>query len=234
MTEEKTQESFYERVIDVQSQLKAPKNSYNSFGKYKYRSAEAILLAVKPLLKENSLLLTLNDDVVPVGDRIYVKATATLCDMKEPSLKVSVTGYAREQTKKGGMDESQVTGSCSSYARKYALSGLFLIDDEASDPDAQEPSKTEKKQVKKEPEKQQAVQTAAPQPEQPKLINQRQANDLEVEVQRTNTNLSELLKYYNVSKATELTVLAWQDAMRKLKVKELRGQMNEAAAVGTN
>ena len=112
----------------IQSQLKAPKSQYNQFGKYKYRSCEDILEAVKPLLEAQKCTLTLTDDVVMVGDRIYVKATATITNVDGGS-RVSTTAFAREEAEKKGMDSSQVTGAASSYARKYALNGLFCIDD---------------------------------------------------------------------------------------------------------
>lgn len=110
----------------IQAELKAPKGKYNSFGKFKYRSCEDILEAVKPLLAKYQLILTLTDDVVEVGGRVYIKATATLSDGTNEK---SVTAFAREAEKKTGMDDSQITGTASSYARKYALNGLFLIDD---------------------------------------------------------------------------------------------------------
>ena len=110
----------------IQAELKAPKGQYNSFGKYAYRSAEDILEAVKPLLKKNKAELILSDEIVEVGGRIYVKATAMLNADGE---KAVVNAYAREPEQKKGMDESQITGTASSYARKYALNGLFLIDD---------------------------------------------------------------------------------------------------------
>lgn len=113
-------------LIEVQAALKAPKGQFNKFGGYKYRSCEDILEAVKPLLKENGLQLTLTDEPVEVGGRVYIKATAQVTDGKATA---SATGYAREPETKKGMDESQITGTASSYARKYALNGLFLIDD---------------------------------------------------------------------------------------------------------
>ena len=115
-----------EKLLDIQTELKAPKGQYNSFGKYKYRSCEDILEAVKPLLKKNKCMLTVGDEIVNIGDRYYIKATATISDGEGS---VSNTAYARETEKKSGMDESQITGTASSYARKYALNGLFLIDD---------------------------------------------------------------------------------------------------------
>ena len=122
------------KLSEIQQKIKAPKNLYNSFGKYNYRNAESILEAFKPFEKEYNVFLVIADDIVSVGDRIYVKATACLhdCDTEE---NVSVTAFAREASEKKGMDESQITGTASSYARKYALNGLFCIDD-ARDPDA--------------------------------------------------------------------------------------------------
>lgn len=120
--------NIYEKLANVQSSLKAPKGQYNSFGKYKYRSCEDIVESVKPLLKANGLLLTLSDELVNISDRFYVKATATVTDTTEGNT-VSVSAFAREEETKKGMDGSQVTGASSSYARKYALNGLFAIDD---------------------------------------------------------------------------------------------------------
>jgi hypothetical protein len=115
---------FYKQVARIQQNLNAPKNQYNSFGKYPYRNLEDILEGVKPLLGD--LVLTITDDVVSVGDRIYVKAVAELTDGEN---RIFNTGFARESLSKKGMDDSQVTGSTSSYARKYAVSGLLLCDD---------------------------------------------------------------------------------------------------------
>ena len=111
----------------IQSKLKAPKGNYNSFGKYKYRSAEDILEAVKPLLNEENCVLTLSDEIVQVGDRYYIKATCTL--VNSDGQIVETSAFARETETKTGMDASQITGTASSYARKYALNGLFCIDD---------------------------------------------------------------------------------------------------------
>lgn len=114
-------------LIQIQKKLNAPKGQYNSFGKYKYRSCEDILAAVKPLLAETETTLTLHDEMLLVGNRYYVKATATLTS--KDGLTVQTTAFAREEDAKKGMDASQVTGAASSYARKYALNGLFAIDD---------------------------------------------------------------------------------------------------------
>ena len=116
-------------LISIQSELKAPKSQYNKFGGYKYRKAEDILEAVKPLLAKQKCTLIITDDVVLIGNRIYVKATATIKNEKGEC--ETTTGWAREEETKKGMDGSQITGASSSYARKYALNGLFAIDDNA-------------------------------------------------------------------------------------------------------
>ena len=118
--------SLVEKIIKVQSTLKAPKNQRNNFGNYNYRSCEDILEAVKPLLAENGLILTISDEMVMLGNRFYVKAEATITDGEN---KITNSAYAREEETKKGMDASQITGAASSYARKYALNGLFCIDD---------------------------------------------------------------------------------------------------------
>lgn len=128
---------FIEKIVAIQSELKAPKGQYNSFGKYNYRSCEDILEGVKPLLAKHGLVLTIQDSIDLIGDRFYVKATATITDGKE---QLSTSAYARESLDKKGMDASQVTGATSSYARKYALNGLLAIDD-TKDADTMDNSK---------------------------------------------------------------------------------------------
>jgi len=128
---------FIEKIVAIQSELKAPKGQYNSFGKYNYRSCEDILEGVKPLLTKHGLVLTIQDSIDLIGDRFYVKATATITDGKE---QLSTEAYARESADKKGMDASQVTGATSSYARKYALNGLLAIDD-TKDADTMDNSK---------------------------------------------------------------------------------------------
>lgn len=125
------------KLLTIQSELKAPKNQRNNFGNYNYRSCEDILEAVKPLLKKYECQLTLSDELVMVGDRYYVKATACFTDGEKETI---ATAYAREAEIKKGMDDSQITGTASSYARKYALNGLFLIDD-TKDADTDEHAK---------------------------------------------------------------------------------------------
>jgi hypothetical protein len=147
-----------DKLVLIQRELKAPKSNFNSFGKYKYRSCEDILEAVKPLLAKHGCYLTLSDDIIMVGDRIYVKATATYREGKE---ELVVTAFAREEAEKKGMDASQVTGTASSYARKYALNGLFLIDD-TKDADTDEfHQETEQKK----PERKKAEKKEEPKPE---------------------------------------------------------------------
>lgn len=145
-----------EVLTKIQSELKAPKNQYNNFGKYKYRSTEDILEALKPLLIENKASLYLSDEPIIQGNRYYMKATATFSS-DEGS--VVATGYAREAENKKGMDDSQISGTASSYARKYALNGLFLIDD-AKDSDTNE---------------YQRVQNRAPRKQTPKPMTESQA-----------------------------------------------------------
>jgi len=123
MPEKKT---IQEKLLFLQAELKAPKQQFNAFGKYKYRSCEDILEAVKPLLKEVGVTLVLKDDIVLIGDRHYVKAVTQIDDGERA---ISASAFAREALTKKGMDEAQITGSASSYARKYALNGLFAIDD---------------------------------------------------------------------------------------------------------
>ena len=121
--------NIYEKLSDIQSKLKAPKSQYNSFGKYNYRNAEDILEAVKPLCKEYKAVLVVSDKINAIGTRHYVEATATLVDLEKPEDKISITSSAREDEDLKGMTNAQITGSTSSYARKYALNGLFDIDD---------------------------------------------------------------------------------------------------------
>ncbi len=132
---------IYSALMAVQRDLKAPKGQQNKFGNYKYRSAEDIIEAVKPLLNENGLILNMTDDVVMVGERIYIKATVSVIDVANGDT-VTTTALARESAVKKGMDDSQVTGTASSYARKYALNGLFAIDD-TKDADTNEYQQTQ-------------------------------------------------------------------------------------------
>lgn len=133
-------------LAKIQAELKAPKGQYNNFGKYNYRSCEDILEALKPLLQKHDCMVTLDDTVIPCGERVYIRAMATIRNSSGESL--NACGYAREPEDKKGMDVSQITGSCSSYARKYALNGLFAIDDN-KDADTIEPSNKLKEERRK-------------------------------------------------------------------------------------
>ena len=120
--------NVYEKLLNIQSKLAVPKDNVNEFGGYKYRSCEDILESLKPILAENKAAVTITDEMILIGERYYVKSTATFIDT-EKGEKIEVSAYAREDERKKGMDLSQLTGSTSSYARKYALNGLFAIDD---------------------------------------------------------------------------------------------------------
>lgn len=139
----KKSDSIYDRLRNIQQKLKAPKNQFNSFGNYNYRNCDDILEAVKPLLAETGTTLTIDDDILQLAGRFYVKATASL---SYNFASISVSAYAREPESKKGMDSAQITGATSSYARKYALNGLFAIDD-AKDADSMDNRETPKKQA---------------------------------------------------------------------------------------
>ena len=119
---------IYEKISNIQQELKVPKANYNKFGKYNYRNAEDILESLKPLLSSEGLTMTITDELTMIGDRYYIKATVTVIDTEEGDTH-EVNGYAREEENKKGMDSMQLTGATSSYARKYALNGMFAIDD---------------------------------------------------------------------------------------------------------
>nr|DAU13065.1 MAG TPA: ERF superfamily protein [Caudoviricetes sp.] len=205
--------AIYAALMAVQSELKAPKGQENTFGKYRYRSAEDILEAVKPLLKENGLYLRISDTVELIGDRYYVKATVTAVDIATGEAE-SATAYAREQTEKKGMDAAQVTGATSSYARKYALNALFGIDD-TKDADTDEYTRTgrsgaNQEQAKKQTQPPTQVQTAA--------VNDAHAamKELTAEMQRINATKEEVAgicrKLFGKASSRELTA----DQLRKL------------------
>ena len=171
-------------LIEIQSKLNAPKSRENKFGGYKYRSCEDILDAVKPLLKEQNSYLTITDEVVLIGDRFYVKATATIVT---PSGTLANTAFAREEETKKGMDAAQITGAASSYARKYALNGLFCIDDVA-DPDTQDNRKEEPKKAE------------------PNKITEDQLNQiLDLAINYDQATLDKVYQYAKVSKFEDLT-----------------------------
>ena len=191
---------FFQKLARVQSKLKAPKDLKNSFGGYNYRNVEAIYEAVKPLLLQEGLVLSITDEVIEISERIYIKATATVTDGFGS---LSATGYARETGMKKGMDEAQVTGSSSSYARKYALGGLFLIDDN-KDIDSMEPEK-EKSATDKKSEK--GVEKKSSEAEKPKksddeLANKATVDKMIAEFAKIGIKESEVFKYFGLTKAT--------------------------------
>ena len=144
--------SLEEKLIRIQRELHAPKSQKNNFAGYQYRSAEQIYEAVKPLLEKEGCLLVVSDELVLIGERYYVKATATISDGEES---ISTSAYAREQETQKGLSDPQITGGCASYSRKYCLCGMFLLDDNkeeiqpAIDPDRLPPEEKEKTQAKK-------------------------------------------------------------------------------------
>lgn len=182
-------------LIKIQAELKAHKSKTNSFGGYKYRSCEDILEAVKPLLKETECILTISDDIQLVGDRVYVKATATL---KTKDSAFTTSAYAREPLEKKGMDSSQITGMASSYARKYALNGLFAIDD-TQDADSMDNS------------------------EKPKVtttVSSETLSEIDVLIVSTGTDLSKVLDYFKVASLTQLTSEQANKLITQLKAKQ--------------
>lgn len=175
------------RLLEIQQQLKAPKNQFNDFWKYKYRSCEDILWALKPLLKEKNLVLLLDDDVISQWDRNYIQATAKLCDIENWKVIASTTALAREEESKKWMDASQITWSSSSYARKYALCWMFLIDDWI---DADSTNKWEVKEETKEKPR----------------FNEKELDNFTKKASEYKTFedwIKEIKKYYQISKAME-------------------------------
>ncbi len=177
-----------EKLLAIQCELVAPKNQYNAFGKYHYRSCEDILEAVKPLCKSYGAVLTVTDTVECCGDRVYIVATATLADA-ESDKSISVRAFAREAATKKGMDDAQVTGSTSSYARKYALNGLFCIDD-CKDPDVPQQGTQD---TQKEQARQQAAEKISP--DQVAILKENAENE----------RVKKALAYYKVSAIEDLT-----------------------------
>ena len=174
-----------EKLMRIQTQIKAPKNLYNSFGKYYYRNAESICESVKPYLEKENVSLILVDDMVAIGNRYYLKATARLLD-NENNESIEVSAFAREPEQKKGMDESQITGTASSYARKYALNGLFLLDDTK---DADEYHN----------------QTAYQQANDKTTVTSEQVGKLKLEMIRTGATEQYICEYYKLNKLIDMT-----------------------------
>lgn len=217
--------NIYQKLGHVQLNLKAPKSQYNKFGNFNYRNCEDIQEAAKPLMNDIGAVLIINDELVQIGDRFYIKATARFIDTDSGEV-IENTAYAREELEKKGMDASQVTGSTSSYARKYALNGLFCIDDtEDSDtpqaPDSQETAKNRRKAGKEEghkPQESGRPSQAALHPElAPEYINTQQINTLFMEVKRTGISEQMLLDAAHVDDLHKLTRPLYDGLMRRLK-----------------
>ena len=190
------------KLLMIQKDLKAPKGQYNSFGKYHYRSAEDILEAVKPLCGREDVVLTLSDSLINMGDRFYIQATATVTSGEES---ISVTAYAREEETKKGMDGSQITGTASSYARKYALNGLFLIDDtKDADTDA----------FKKQQDLAEEEQKAAEEME--KQISAKEAKDLKAFIETKGADEKVICDFYKVADVSALTKSQYGQVVRRL------------------
>ena len=221
---------IYEKLTLIQNELKAPKNQYNSFGKYKYRSCEDILEGLKPVLKKHKATLFISDSIEMVGDRIYVKAVATLLDCEKEGESITNTAYARESLDKRGMDDSQVTGATSSYARKYALNGLFLIDD-TKDADTDEyqnqqnkPSKKNTKSEKSEEQLNQEMVNSVDQTQVPNGsgVTPERLAKLQDEMKRTGISLATILttaKVKQIEDMNEETYLAIMHKLEKTKDK---------------
>lgn len=184
------------KLMNIQQELKAPKGQYNSFGKYAYRSCEDILEAVKPLLRKEKVVLTISDELQYIGNRYYIKATATLIDT-ESEATINNSAYAREEETKKGMDGSQITGASSSYARKYALNGLFGIDDN-KDSDTTNIQNKEEKEDKK------------ASPKQIELIQKYYQDE----------NLTKLLEINNLEKLEDMSINKASEILSKLFAKK--------------
>ena len=190
--------NVYEKLAEIQKELFVPKGQKNDFGKYNYRSCEDILKTVKPLCEKNKCVLRLVNSIICVGDRNYVEACAELRDL-ETGETVIATAQAREEAEKKGMDGSQITGSASSYARKYALAGLFCIDNE-KDSDA---TNTHGKEPKGEERK---YEISAP-----------EMGKMKLELLRTGYTEESVSKKYGVKDITELSHEQYEDFMKKIK-----------------
>ena len=188
-----------EKLMRIQTQIKAPKNLYNSFGKYNYRNAESICEAVKPFLEKENVSLILVDDMVAIGNRYYLKATARLFD-NENNESIEASAFAREPEQKKGMDESQITGTASSYARKYALNGLFLLDD-TKDADTDEYHNQTYQQAN----------------ENKTTVTSEQVGKLKLEMIRTGATEQYICEYYKLNKLIDMTQEQYVNAMGMFK-----------------
>jgi len=215
------------KLMHIQTELKAPKNLYNSFGKYKYRNLEGICESVKPLLAKYGLAMTMEDSVRLVGDRVYVRAYVLLMDIESKET-VDCTAYAREASTKKGMDDSQITGTASSYARKYALSGLFLLDDtKDADTDEYHTMTTRTKKATKakdpDPEPQDEIEKIKNQP-----IGKTKAVAFAKKLKAEGISAAFVCGLYSVAKLSEMTEEMLSNANERLK--EIKSKQEEEEA----
>lgn len=208
-----------EKLSLIQQKMKAPKNLYNKFGNYAYRNAEGILEAFKPFEAEHKVALTITDDMSVIGDRVYVKAIARLMDCESQETIVT-TAFAREASEKKGMDDAQITGAASSYARKYALNGLFLLDDtkdadtDESHEEEQNRNRTNAKNTStKKASGTKNTQTDVPNNESIGMLR----NQLVEECMRTGRGKLFLKKQYAVENPEDLSESQLEDAIAMLK-----------------
>ncbi|MFG6321993.1 MAG: ERF family protein [Lachnospiraceae bacterium] len=212
--------TVYEKLLFVQQNLKAPKNQYSVFGDYHYRSCEDIQEALKPLMREVKAVLLVHDDVVMVGDRFYVKATAVFQDAESPD-SISNTAFARETESRPKLDAAQITGSCSSYARKYALNGLFCIDD-AKDPDSMKNDQQDNKGSNRQQNNRESTKPAAALAGSTQnkgtgsgtvYVTQAHINTLRAEIARTGAHEKSVCERYKIKRLEELNMNQFKSAM---------------------
>ena len=201
-----------EKLMHIQEELKAPKNLKNTFGGYNYRSAENILEALKPLLVKYGATVTITDMIVQVGERTYVNSTATIYDM-DGDAKISVEAYAREAETKKGMDDAQVTGATSSYARKYALNGLFLLDD-TEDVDSEAYQAQAKQEPQKTTPKKAPAKKAEPKTEEVPPLTEEEL--LFLSQRYSGENLEKLLEYFKIDDISQIEPAAGRALIKKI------------------
>lgn len=213
------------KLLEIQVELKAPKNQYNSFGNYSYRSCEDILEAVKPLCQKHGCVLTLTDTVKQVGDRYYIEATAILFDVETAEM-ISSTASAREPQIKKGSDESQITGAASSYARKYALNGLFDIDDTKDADTEEKPVAPASKPFAQKPTTPAPVQTK-PINNTVKFISDAQRTRLFAMAKGHEDIIRKELEERNISSTKEIPTSAYEEICKKVEEKVKEVEPNE-------
>lgn len=208
---EAKQKNIYEKLLMVQTELKAPKNRRNIFGKYNYRSCEDILEAVKPILAKAKASVFIEDNILERAGRVYVEAMAYFVDIEHPEIpQIVVTAYAREPLEKKGMDEPQITGTASSYARKYALNGLFLIDD-IKDADSDEYREESEQKAKSSPKKKESDTSALDE-----FINMGQIETINMLLKKAEITQEKFREVYGIAGVPELPAAMYDEAVKKL------------------